>query len=72
VPFYRLPEIFRAIPELQKTKVTSLHPADIFRCLRLKVWDVETQRMIGVRNLKRKIFPTVTLNTAACENSSKL
>lgn len=51
VPFYRLPEIFRAIPELQKTKVTSLHPFDIFRCLRLKVWDVEAQRMVGVRGL---------------------
>ncbi len=51
IPFYRLPEIYRDFPELQKAKTTSLHPTDIFRCLRLKVWCVETQRMVGVRGL---------------------
>ena len=49
IPFYRLPEVLRAMPELQEPKTTSLHPAEIVRCLRLKVWDVETQRMVGVR-----------------------
>jgi omega-6 fatty acid desaturase (delta-12 desaturase) len=48
IPFYRLPEVIRAMPELQNPKVTSLHPADIVRCLRLKVWDVDTQRMVGL------------------------
>jgi omega-6 fatty acid desaturase (delta-12 desaturase) len=51
IPFYRLPEIYRAIPGLRKAKTTSLHPRDIFSCLRLKVWCVETQRMVGVRGL---------------------
>jgi omega-6 fatty acid desaturase (delta-12 desaturase) len=51
IPFYRLPEALRDIPELRCPKTTSLHPADIIGCLRLKVWDVETQRMVGVRNL---------------------
>ena len=51
IPFYRLPEIYRAIPELQRAKTTTLHPFDIFRCLRLKVWCVETQRMVGVHGL---------------------
>ena len=51
IPFYRLPETLRSIPELRTPKTTSLNPVDIFRCLRLKVWDVETQRMVGVRNL---------------------
>lgn len=51
IPFYRLPETYRAIPELQKAKTTTLRPLDILRCLRLKVWCVETQRMIGVRGL---------------------
>jgi omega-6 fatty acid desaturase (delta-12 desaturase) len=51
VPFYRLPEVLEKIPELQKPKTTSLHPLEIFRCLRLKVWDVESQRMVGLRNL---------------------
>jgi acyl-lipid omega-6 desaturase (Delta-12 desaturase) len=31
--------------------MTSLHPRDIIRCLRLKVWDVQAQRMVGVRDL---------------------
>ena len=48
IPFYRLPEVTREIPELQNPKTTSLRPADILRCLRLKVWDVEAQRMVGV------------------------
>ncbi|HWD91784.1 MAG TPA: fatty acid desaturase [Verrucomicrobiae bacterium] len=51
IPFYRLPEVHRMIPELRSSRTTSLHPGEILRCLRLKVWDVETQRMVGVRNL---------------------
>ena len=51
IPFYRLPEVLAAIPELQEPKTTSLWPTEIARCLRLKVWDVETQRMVGVRGL---------------------
>ncbi len=51
IPFYRLPEVIREMPELQAPKTTSLLPTDILRCLRLKVWCVETQRMVGVRNL---------------------
>jgi acyl-lipid omega-6 desaturase (Delta-12 desaturase) len=51
IPFYRLPEVLRAIPELRCPKTTSLHPRDIIRCLRLKVWDVQAQRMVGVRDL---------------------
>jgi omega-6 fatty acid desaturase (delta-12 desaturase) len=45
IPFYRLPEAVAAIPELQTPRTTSLHPMEILRCLRLKVWDVESQRM---------------------------
>ncbi len=53
IPFYRLPEVLRQMPELQAVKTTSLHPVEIFRCLQLKVWDVETQRMISLRHLPR-------------------
>ncbi|MGZ8919524.1 MAG: fatty acid desaturase family protein [Limisphaerales bacterium] len=52
IPFYRLPEAQREIPELQQPKMTSLSPFDIFRCLRLKVWDVEAQRMVGFREIR--------------------
>lgn len=48
IPFYRLPEVLREIPELQHPKVTSLNPVDIWRCLRLKVWDTEQQRMVAL------------------------
>jgi omega-6 fatty acid desaturase (delta-12 desaturase) len=51
IPFYRLPETYRAIPELRTAKVTSLHPREILRCLRLKVWCVQTQAMVGIRGL---------------------
>ena len=51
IPFYRLPEVIRAIPELQSPKTTSLWPAEIARCLRLKVWDAEAQSMTGVQGL---------------------
>jgi omega-6 fatty acid desaturase (delta-12 desaturase) len=51
VPFYRLPEVQREIPEFRQVKITTLHPLEILRCLRLKVWCVETQRMVGVRGL---------------------
>ncbi len=52
IPFYRLPEVLNAIPELKNPRTTSLHPMEILRCLRLKVWDVESQRMISVRQIK--------------------
>lgn len=47
IPFYRLPEAMAAIPELQQAKVTTLKPRDIISCLRLKVWDVDQNKMIG-------------------------
>jgi omega-6 fatty acid desaturase (delta-12 desaturase) len=52
IPFYRLPEVKDAIPELQNPKTTSLHPRQILGCLRLKVWDAEAQCMVGVSDIK--------------------
>ncbi len=51
IPFYRLPEVMRKMPGLQNARVTSLHPLEILRCLRLKVWDVDEQQMVGLRQL---------------------
>jgi omega-6 fatty acid desaturase (delta-12 desaturase) len=53
IPFYRLPEVLRDIPELQTPKKTSLNPIEVFRCLRLKVWDVQSQRMISLGALPK-------------------
>jgi len=46
IPFYRLPEAYEKLPELQTPRVTSLRPGEIIRCLRLKVWDVEKQKLL--------------------------
>jgi omega-6 fatty acid desaturase (delta-12 desaturase) len=51
IPFYRLPEVMAHFPELQAAKTTSLHPRDIFACLRLKVWDQDQGRMISLKEL---------------------
>ena len=48
IPFYRLPEAFAGIPELNDPKRTSLRFYEIVRCLRLKVWDVPSQRMVAL------------------------
>ncbi len=52
IPFYRLPETMNAIPELQQVNKTTLWPADIYRCLRLAVWDPEQDRMLRISELK--------------------
>jgi acyl-lipid omega-6 desaturase (Delta-12 desaturase) len=51
IPFYRLPEAMAGIPALQVPKVTTLNPSDIIACLKLKVWDPEQDRMIGLSEL---------------------
>lgn len=48
IPFYRLPEAMRAIPELQTPKTITMRPTDMLQCLRLKVWDPERQCMTGL------------------------
>ena len=64
IPFYRLPEVYHAMPELRKVGMTSLHPRDIVRCLRLKVWDVEAKCMVGLgkKNLLGVVVPIVPIN----------
>lgn len=47
IPFYRLPEAMKSIPELQNAGITRLNARDILACLKLKVWDPELNRMIG-------------------------
>jgi omega-6 fatty acid desaturase (delta-12 desaturase) len=55
IPFYRLPEAMKSLPELQDVKTTSLHPADVWRCLRLKLWDVAAQRMVGLNSSRQRL-----------------
>ncbi|MGB7345524.1 MAG: fatty acid desaturase [Pirellulaceae bacterium] len=46
IPFYRLPEAMAGLQELQSPTVTTLHPLDIVRCLRLKLWDPSANRLL--------------------------
>ncbi len=48
IPFYRLPEVWEAIPEMRTAKTTSLKIKDIWACLKLKVWDFDNKKMVGV------------------------
>lgn len=51
IPFYRLPEAMENIQEFQQAKTTTLNPREIFRCLRLKIWDPDANRMIPLSQL---------------------
>ncbi len=52
IPFYRLPEAMKAMPELNNVKTTSWNPLEVWRCFKLKAWDEETGKMITMRQLK--------------------
>jgi acyl-lipid omega-6 desaturase (Delta-12 desaturase) len=47
IPFYLLPTVMAAVPELQDPGRTSLWPQDIIAALRLKVWDSKRKRMVS-------------------------
>jgi len=47
IPFYRLPDAMKAIPELRNPITTSLKPADIRKCLQLKLWDPAREEMVS-------------------------
>ena len=53
IPFYRLPEAMQALSELQTPTTTSLSPVDIFRCLRLKLWDPEQDCMVSFAEARK-------------------
>ncbi|WP_301923927.1 fatty acid desaturase [Ferruginibacter sp.] len=53
IPFYRLPEVMRHFTELQNCKVTRLTPKAMSACFKLKVWDQESNQMIGVKGLHK-------------------
>ena len=49
IPFYRLPEVMKAIPELQSPVTTTLSPRDIRDCFRCCLWDEDRQRVVSYR-----------------------
>jgi len=53
IPFYRLDEAMRSMPELNTTATTSFKLTDVASCLRLKLWDDAQQKMIGLKELSK-------------------
>lgn len=51
IPFYALPRVFNDMKEFQSPPTTSLLPWDIYRCLRVKVWDSEEDKMVGLKEI---------------------
>jgi len=52
IPFYRLPEVMAKFKELQSCKRTSLNIKEIYACLRLKIWDQDKKKMVGLRDIR--------------------
>lgn len=52
IPFYRLKEAMRSMPELNHVATTTLNPRDIYHCLRLKLWDAEKGEMITLKDIR--------------------
>jgi len=51
IPFYKLPKVFKEMKEMQNVGTTSLAPAEILRCLRIKFWDAANGKMIGLKDV---------------------
>lgn len=47
IPFYRLPEAMRCIPELSDPPQITLRARDIMTSFRLKLWDPAANRLVG-------------------------
>jgi omega-6 fatty acid desaturase (delta-12 desaturase) len=46
IPFYRLPESMKSMPELWNVPRTSWNPLEMWRCFQLKLWDADRGKMI--------------------------
>ncbi|MEQ1831050.1 MAG: fatty acid desaturase [Pirellula sp.] len=52
IPFYRLPEVMRDLPELQKPASTTLRPLDVLACFRSNLWDTDSQQLVSFRDAR--------------------
>ena len=51
IPFYRLPRVFNEMEEFQHAGTTSLRPSDIYQCFRVKAWDADAGKMVGLKEI---------------------
>jgi omega-6 fatty acid desaturase (delta-12 desaturase) len=57
IPFYRLPEAMSELDELQSPRTTSLNPLEVYRCLRLELWDQNRDRLVTFREATEGAIP---------------
>lgn len=55
IPFYRLPEAMKSMPELDTVPTTRWTPGNMIQCFRLKFWDPEHDTMISMREFKQQL-----------------
>lgn len=58
IPFYRLPEAMAGMQELQNPESTSLKVVDVYRCLRLKLWDPRQKKLLSFREARHCPYRT--------------
>jgi len=51
IPFYNLPNVYKEMEEFKNPGKTSLSPSDLSKCLRLKLWDAENNKMISLKEI---------------------
>ena len=51
IPFYRLVETMKSMPELRNAPTTSWNLREIVRCFQLKLWDSEKEKMITLKQI---------------------
>lgn len=64
IPFYRLPEAMRAIPELQSPGRTSFRPSEMRACLRCAVWCPEEGRLVSFAEADAKVLAASSVPAA--------
>lgn len=51
IPFYRLVETMKSMPELRNAPITSWALPEIVRCFQLKLWDPDKEKMITLKQI---------------------
>jgi omega-6 fatty acid desaturase (delta-12 desaturase) len=54
IPFYYLPKVMDHFGEFQNPRTTSLYPPEIWKCLRLKLWDENLGRLITLKEFRHR------------------
>ena len=53
IPFYRLKEVMKDMPELHNAATTTWKIQDMIACFKLKLWDADKEKMITMREFQR-------------------